>query len=172
MKIFKLLVFTSILFFISCNQSNSLDEFIKQNTKVSQKTQKYFVGQFPECNLSDVYFVEGFDNKNILKERVIVFKQNGVYSVNNKFLFWGAQKYPVLYYHNSDSLENKTDLVNLKITFSNNKFTFSNIDLQKTNTVIQKKVENGTNTEEDISETGGSNDYNFKEFLEDTNCGK
>lgn len=172
MKKIKLLSFAFFIILNSCKQNTSIDEFVKNNIKESNKSQKYLVGKFPECNLSEVYFVEGFDVNNNLKDRMIIYNQNGVYSVNNKFLFWGAQKHPVLYYHNSDSLENQTDLENLKITFKNNKFTFSNIDLQKINIEIQKKVENGTVTEDDHIEAGGSGEYNFKQFLDDTNCGK
>lgn len=172
MKYFSTLVLSLMLIITSCKQNSSVDDFIKQEAKKSITTEKQLIGQFTNCKLTEVYFVEGFDKNKKLKERFIVYSKDGQYLINNGFIFWGSQKHPVLYSHQTDNIETQTDLVLLKITFSNNVFNFNNIELQKLNVEIQKKIENGTVSEEDISEAGGSASFIFQQYLDETNCGK
>jgi hypothetical protein len=124
MKKTKLLVCFAIFLFSFLNgtcqtkktaiSKQSLDGFIKLNFKKSIRFQKDSVGVF--CN-SEVYFVQGFNADDKLKERQIIIKKNGVFTKSNRFFYYCGNFGMVHHKHDNTNFETQKDLKNLMVWY-------------------------------------------------------
>jgi GH25 family lysozyme M1 (1,4-beta-N-acetylmuramidase) len=106
------------------NNSNSVDDFIKQNLKNSIRFKKNRIAPNSQlsCGYSEVYFVEGFNADDELKDRQMVYKKDGKYILSNNFIKWCAEQ--IDFYNLPefgdivDSTEKEKALNNMEISFS------------------------------------------------------
>lgn len=68
------------------------------------------------CN-SEVYFVQGFNADDELKERQMIIKKNGVFTKSNRFFYYCDNLAMVHYKHENPLNETQKDLQNLLISY-------------------------------------------------------
>ncbi|MCD1116816.1 hypothetical protein [Chryseobacterium turcicum] len=122
-KITTIILLLFAIFLFGQNSITNVDSYIKHNFKKSTSYKKQVIKNIKNCNIKEIYFVEGFDSKKKLVERYIVFFKNNKFTKSNSFIYWAAQKHPVLYSHteenSEESLEDiKTLKINMYIRFS------------------------------------------------------
>lgn len=106
--------------FANLNTQLPIDNYIRDNFTISSSTKKQILGKNLKCGYEEVYFVKGYNTKQELVERNIVFRKNGVYEKSVAFFRWCANNDQVKYSYSNLDFETPEDLKTFIINYHPN----------------------------------------------------
>lgn len=116
--------------FSNLSKNFPIDNYIHDNFTNSDSTKKQIIGKHLKCGYDEAYFIKGYNSKQEVIERAIVFKKNGNYYKSFDFFRWCASNSEVKYLYKDSNTETLEDIKALRIDYHpNGKFYVINTQL-------------------------------------------